>query len=167
MMSQFLNRHRQIVWSALLLLLAGGLFLSAEKGFAGGKWVHGWMQGANGYGQAVDAHRSSGDLMVVYVYTDWCPYCRAFEENVLSSPQVQNFLKNKIRVSINPEKGSREFSIARKYGVRGYPSFYVHAPSSNLLRKINTQVTPSEFIHSYNQIENLLKQKNSSQKSLS
>lgn len=49
----------------------------------------GWFDGADGYAQAFEKHTSSSKPLVVYFYTDWCPYCRRLENEILGVDQVK------------------------------------------------------------------------------
>lgn len=116
-----------------------------------GQWSDGWYQGAEGYNKAVEEYKRTNQSMVVYVSVGWCPYCRRFEKEVLSSPQVRDFLKDKIKVNLNPESGRLENGIARQYGVRGFPSFFFHPPQPGHAVQLYTGVTPEEFIEFFKQ----------------
>ncbi len=119
---------------------------------ATGSWSEGWYQGASGYDQAIEEYKQTHKAMVVYLSVGWCPYCRKFEKDVLSSPQVQDVLKDKIRVSINPESGARENAIAFQYGIRGFPSFFLHPPQPAGAVQLYTGVTPEQFVEFFKQI---------------
>ena len=72
------------------------------KASATGQWSDGWYEGASGYDKGVEEYRQTNKPMLVYMSVGWCPYCRRFEKDVLSSPIVQDVLKDKIKVHINP-----------------------------------------------------------------
>lgn len=113
---------------------------------ATGKWSDGWYEGADGYDQAVQEYKKTNKPMVVYISVGWCPYCRKFERGVLSSPKVMDFMKDMIKVNLNPENGRRENAIASQYGVRGFPSFFLHPPQPGRAVQLYTGVSPEEFI---------------------
>ena len=119
---------------------------------ATGKWSEGWYQGADGYDQAIEEFKRTNKPMVVYLSVGWCPYCRKFEKGVLSSPLVQDMLKDMIRVNINPESGSRENAIAFQYGIRGFPSFFLHPPQPAGAVQLYTGVTPEQFVGFFKQV---------------
>jgi thioredoxin-related protein len=95
-----------------------------------------WLQGAAGMVEAVNLFEKEGRPMVVYFYTDWCPYCRQFERDLLSLPEVEDYFSRLIAVLINPETGPEEAEIARYYGVQGYPAFFVHSIQNRTLSRI-------------------------------
>lgn len=111
------------------------------------QWLDGWYNGAEGYAKAVEEYEKTNKPMVVYASVGWCPYCRKFEKNVLSSPMVQKFLQDKIKVNINPEASRQENALAFRYGIMGFPSFFLHLPRpSRKTAQLYTGVTPEEFI---------------------
>jgi thiol:disulfide interchange protein len=84
-----------------------------------------WRSGAEGYEAARREQQEANAPLVVYFYTDWCPYCDQFNERVLQTSEVQNALAPFAKVRINPEDGPKEEAISEQFGVSGYPSFFV------------------------------------------
>jgi len=111
-----------------------------------------WLRDSPGYERALQLQRELGLPLVVYFYTDWCPYCRALESKYLPTPQVQQYLKNVIKVRINPEHGRSEQQIADEYKVTGYPTFFVMRKPSSLPANVNPfrsgapDLTPAQFV---------------------
>ena len=133
---------------ALIVLLSGRL--EARDPFAK------WLQGASGYAKGLKEHQEEGRPMWLYFNTDWCPYCRRLNEQILSSSEVEQHLDDIIAVLINPERGTRERAIADQYRVTGYPSFFVLSGGSAVPRDISpfrqsggqwVSMTPSEFVN--------------------
>lgn len=87
-----------------------------------------WLEGANGHTEAFERARSAARPMIVYFYTDWCPYCRKFEKNVLTDKKVQKTLENFVLVRINPEDGAHENRLADEYRIDGFPSIFFSNP---------------------------------------
>jgi thiol:disulfide interchange protein len=106
-------------------------------------------------GDAYDKARAEQDrtaaAMVLYVYTDWCPYCRAFEKGLLSTPDVDRYLRdNVVKIRINPETTPAAAALARRLGAQGYPSFYLRVPGRSpekiAVRAAGRLKTPAELI---------------------
>lgn len=116
-----------------------------------GQWFDGWLQNADGYDKALAERKLTNKSMIVYMSVGWCPYCRKFEKEVLSSPKVREFLKDKIKVVLNPEIGQRENELAFQYGIRGFPSLFLHPPQPARALRFPTNVTPEEFIELFRQ----------------
>lgn len=121
------------------------LFQKAEPS----KWSEGWYEGAEGYEKAFDEFEKTGKPMAVYMSVGWCPYCRTLEKEILSSPEVREFLKDKIKVNINPESGRAENVLAYRYNVSGFPSFFVHRPGTKKVARLYTGETPQQFIEQF------------------
>lgn len=83
--------------------------------------------------------------------TAWCPYCRRFEKEVLSSPLVRDAMKDMIKIMINPESGIREDDLASQYRIRGFPSFFLHAPGVSTVMRLSTGVDPETFADFFKQ----------------
>ena len=134
--------------SVRLLLL--GLILFATATSAGAQYPK-WLHGATGYARAVEVQRELNISMVLYFYTDWCPYCRTLDEQYLKDPSVHRALQRTVVVRINPEYGVEERKIADRFGVDGYPSFLIlDNPSARPrelqpFRKGGNHLTPQQF----------------------
>ncbi len=113
------------------------------------KWSDGWYEGSEGYTTAFDEYKKTDKPMAVYISVGWCPYCRKFEKEILSSPAVKEFLKDKLMVNVNPEAGPEENALASHYRVTGFPSFYVHVPRSDTVIRLYTGGSPREFIQQF------------------
>jgi hypothetical protein len=61
-------------------------------------------------------------------------------------------LKDKIKVNIDPESGSRENAIAFQYGIRGFPSFFLHPPQPGRPMQLSTGVSPEQFVGFFKQV---------------
>jgi thiol:disulfide interchange protein len=107
-------------WVIVLLFLCTG---GTADSLSAGEIV--WHDQASGYAAAVEERQASGKPMALYVYVDWCGYCRKFREELLSLPEVEEYLRTLVRVRVNPEKGPEERAIAERHGVSGYPAFFI------------------------------------------
>ncbi|MCM3871059.1 MAG: thioredoxin family protein [Pyrinomonadaceae bacterium] len=109
-----------------------------------------WLNGAAGYARAVELQKQLNVPLVVYFYTDWCPYCRTLDNKYLPSAPVQDYLRGVVKVRINPEHGQAERALSNRFGVNGYPSFFVMRHSATRpvnvhpFRKVGN-LTPTEF----------------------
>ena len=115
-----------------------------------------WHNGADGHASAETEQRDKGVPLLIYFYTDWCPYCKKFDQAMLPSREVAEFMKSVIKVRINPEAGPDELAIANRYGVHGYPSIFVVPVSGSIPKKIYPfkkvgqsfeAVEPSQFVN--------------------
>lgn len=84
-----------------------------------------WYSGKDGYIQALRRKSRVERPMVVYFRTDWCPWSRRFEDEFLSVRGVNNAIADMIRVQVDPDGGPDEARLTDRFGVTGYPAFYV------------------------------------------
>ena len=109
-----------------------------------------WLEGASGYNRALALQRQLKIPLIVYFYTDWCPYCRALDAEYLPHPAVERYLQGVAKVRINPEHGPAEREIADRFNVQGYPRFYVIRTPSSAPRNLQPfrrggSFTPEQF----------------------
>lgn len=108
-----------------------------------------WKEGIAGYITSMRDQKESNKPVALFFYTDWCPNCRKLREDVLSTPEVANFVNdNLLPVKINPEKGPLENQISEEFGIIGYPTVIIipglDKPPVTIRRTSN--ITPSQFI---------------------
>ncbi len=78
--------------------------------------------------------------------TSWCGYCRRMKSNVYTDPGVADYYNSTfINVSLDAEKGEG-IHLARKYGVRGYPTFVFLNPDGSLAMQTSGYHNPGKFL---------------------
>ena len=103
-------------------------FTAGGAGPTGRRVSPGWYTETT-FAQARAEQAGVPAAMVIYVYTDWCPYCREFERVLLDTPAVEGYLReNVVKVRLNPETSPAAQALSDELGVRGYPSFFVAMP---------------------------------------
>ena len=86
-----------------------------------------WHWGGLGYSQAVQLSEQHKTPMLIYVYADWCGYCKEFQSTLLSNRNVKSTLSNFVKVKLNPEKSSEEKALYKKWGGKGYPAILLQS----------------------------------------
>jgi thiol-disulfide isomerase/thioredoxin len=116
-----------------------------------------WYEGNRGYLEAMHEASVDSKPLAVYFYTDRCPYCRELDQELLVTPQVRDKLQYLVKVRINPERGAAEAEIARRYGVRGYPSFFVQPSAQATATKIAPMFRGSDgwYLHTPEEFSSL------------
>lgn len=120
--------------------------------------VTGWYEGAVGYRTAQEERERWGKPMAVYFHTDWCGWCKKMDSQFLESYETSPYLDTLAKVRINPERGPEEAALARQYGVRGYPSFFIVPASGGGGRRVHPfrregSMTPAEFVEECRRME--------------
>ena len=136
-----------INWTRLILIISllSCVFIRTEPANA-----EPWLEGASGYARAVKLQQQLKVPLIVYFYTDWCPYCRDLDTEYLTHPAVEEYLRGVVKVRINPEDGPAEREIGNRYDVHSYPRFYVIRTPSSAPRNLQPfrrsgALTPEQF----------------------
>lgn len=138
-----------------VLIVLGLALLAAPASPSSGLPTQSWYEGADGMERAIAEARQHEKPLIVYFRTDWCGYCRQFENELLATEEVEIFMNKVVRVTINPETGPREADLANMYGVQGFPAIFVHPATLELPLRIQRMVvekgkprlqTPVEFV---------------------
>ena len=100
-----------------------------------------FAQGGTGFQEAGVRAKASGKPLFLYFYTDWCGYCRQFEQELLSKPEVIAALGDYEPVAINPENGAAEAALGERYGVQSFPALMVQLPGSEARTRLRRTVS--------------------------
>lgn len=149
-----MNRRKLSIMAAVLLGLAFIVFGLAN--LSRDVSLNGWESQAAGYAKALQQQKQSGKPIVVLFYTDWCASCKVLKAEILSSPEVEAFIKNEVlAVKINPERGADVASLAKEFGVIGYPMVFVVLNKQSgveiqWIRK-TSRISPQQFVEQIQQ----------------
>ena len=81
---------------------------------------------------------------VVEFYTSWCGYCKKFDRDVLQSRTVGEYLNDRFIVyKLNAEE---EVSIAKRYGVSGYPTILIFNSKGDVVEKVAGYIGETQFL---------------------
>jgi thiol-disulfide isomerase/thioredoxin len=103
------------------------------------------FKNAAGYQEALRLQQSGGQPIALYFYTNWCGYCARLERNILSQPEVQEYLASILYVSINPEEGQAESALFDSFDGRGFPTFLI-VRKDKPSHEIMTSGPPAAFV---------------------
>ena len=103
-----------------------------------------WYEGSTGFARALEDATGTGQPVLVYFYTDWCPYCRELDGELLTDPRVMTYLREVIKVRINPERSARDREVARVYGITGFPSLFLHPRGRGPQRRVERRIHDAE-----------------------
>lgn len=94
-----------------------------------------WYNGTIGYYDAKIAADNNNAPMLIYLYTDWCQYCRRLEDDVLSSKKFKETFSSFVKVKMNPERNSTAEGIMKITNSNAYPTMlFKRTKSERLLR---------------------------------
>lgn len=101
------------------------------------------IQWAKDWPSAQKAAAGSGKLIMVDFYTDWCGWCKRLDRDTFPSKTVVDAAKNFVSLKLNAEKEGRQ--LARKHGVRGYPTILFFDHKGKLVGRIGGYLQPKPF----------------------
>lgn len=114
------------------------------------KWVKDWPS-------AKKAAAASGKLIMVDFYTSWCGWCKRLDRDTFPHKTVIEASQDFIPLKLNAEKEGR--SLARKHGVRGYPTILFFDHTGKVVGRIGGYLKPAPFAATMKRIQ--VKQKTS------
>jgi len=99
-------------------------------------------------GAALGDKSTSGKIVMLDFYTDWCGYCTKMDEEVYTNSDVQKAMQVFEFRKVNPEKSAEGKALAEKYGVDGFPTVvFVSAGGDEVHRVVGYQPA-EEFVKS-------------------
>lgn len=104
-----------------------------------------WLDGPDGFEIAKRIHLNNGTPLLIYVYTDWCGYCRRLNTQILPDAGVQACLNQMTKVKINAETSEQAKRLASELRIAGYPTLLVRQKDDFMLRPFPTIVPPQQF----------------------
>ena len=102
-----------------------------------------FMQGD--YNLAVAQARKENKALMIFIYTDWCGYCKMMDKNVFADSKFSDFSKNLVNVRINAEKGEGVL-LARRFGVLSYPTIVFLDSWGKEMDRFSGYLPPSLFL---------------------
>lgn len=94
--------------------------------------------------------RAAAENKIVFIdfYTTWCGPCKELDATTWQNPAVVALLTEKaVSLKIDAEK---ERELARRYGVRGYPTLLLLKPSGQEIDRLIGYREPARFIEEFN-----------------
>jgi thioredoxin-like negative regulator of GroEL len=82
--------------------------------------------------------------VMVELYAEWCGVCKMLERNTWGNPQVGQLARPFVSVRVDAEKGEG-VALARRFGVRGYPTIVFLSPDGREVHRESGYVPPSAF----------------------
>jgi len=95
-----------------------------------------WYNDHTGYKKALTISISRKAPLFIYGRTDWCPYCKKFDNTFLSNREVKQALSRFVKLKLNPEHSAEDKKLFNSWGGTGYPSLFVQSWQGSQPKKI-------------------------------
>jgi uncharacterized protein YyaL (SSP411 family) len=97
--------------------------------------------------------KTSNKWVLVDVSTSWCGWCKKLDREVYTDPSViQALNKSFVLVKVNGDDPQLGKYVAKHYGVNGYPTIIVLAPSGQMKGKFDGYCPSNEFLQKVSRI---------------
>lgn len=98
---------------------------------------------ADDLGAAMKKAKKEDKPLILYFFTNYCPYCLAMDQDVLADRDIRTFLKNKaVYLRINADKRN---DLTKFYSVLGYPTTSFLEPSGHRIIQIPGYIEKQDF----------------------
>lgn len=124
-------------------------FISCKNSYAEIKWE-------KDLATAIKKAKSKNLPIMIDIYTDWCSWCKELDKNTYANEKVIETAKKIVSVKLNPETSEEGEEIAKKYGVKGYPTILFINTDGFVLENVGGYVEGEKFVpYMKNAIEKL------------
>lgn len=95
--------------------------------------------------EGIQKAKKEDRLVLIYFYSEHCPYCHQVEEFLFGDPEVDKFLKkNFVVVAINY---AQDKQMVKRFEVYGTPTFVILEPKNGrVLKKVFGSVPKDQFM---------------------
>ncbi|HXK62481.1 MAG TPA: thioredoxin family protein, partial [Acidobacteriota bacterium] len=69
------------------------------------------------YASALATAKARNQMVVAYIYTDWCMYCKKMEAETFSSEQVKREAGRFVWLKLNPEQDADGARLRQQYAL--------------------------------------------------
>lgn len=113
-----------------------------------------WFDGAHQLEAATRLARDNKAPLLVYVYADWCGYCKKFEKELLYTSQISADLKHVVKVRMNPDKDGLAKAFEKENALTGYPTVLLKSTADTSFKQVfpftrgSTLMSANEFASS-------------------
>ncbi len=98
------------------------------------------------YTTALAHAKARNQMVVAYLHTDWCMYCKKMEAETFPSDQVKSEAGRYVWLKLNPEKDQDGARLRQKYGVSGYPTILFLDGNGARLDQVEGFMPPGTFL---------------------
>ncbi len=98
------------------------------------------------YATALADAKARNLMVVAYLHTDWCTYCKKMEAETFPSEQVKNEAGSYVWLKLNPEKDQDGARLRQRFAVSGYPTLLFLDSNGARIDQIEGFMPPETFL---------------------
>ena len=126
------------------LLIIVSLFILSLSAFAQDAQVVTKAPYVEGFEKAKEIAADGSKPIIIDFYTDWCSWCKKFDKEQMTTAQAIDYFTNEVVMAkVNAEVDT---VLAKKFGVKGYPTFVLTSSSGDEIDRISGYLEIDEFI---------------------
>ncbi len=115
------------------------------------------IQWLSSFEEAVSLAKAENKPIMLEFYTDWCTWCKEYENVTFVDKDVIRESQNFISVKIDAENNVQSSSLIDKYNIRGYPAvLFLNASGDILQLELQEQIPLALRIDGYTGPENFI-----------
>lgn len=122
-------------------IVSGFLGFSSNKYTIGNYTNNKWYAGHTGYNEAIKESDQNETPALIYMYTDWCKYCKKFESTLLTNHDVNSKLARFVKIKLNPDTSDQDKQLYKKLNGKGFPTIMFQYGSSGKVIRVRAPYT--------------------------
>ena len=96
--------------------------------------------------QAFDRAAEEGLPVLVFLYTDWCTYCRQMDQTTFSDPEVvRQVAADYVWLRLNAETDPAGARLQQQFFVAGFPTVLILDSKGREIDRLQGYVPPHQF----------------------
>ena len=132
--------------NASILLTLLGFTMLAFVGYNLYQSVPGRLGWESDYEEALDEAQSRDQLLLAYLYTDWCSYCKKMDsETFRDSELIDEMSGSYVWLRLNAETQEDGVRLQRRFGITAYPCTIIMDQNGAELDRIEGYVPVGRF----------------------
>ena len=132
--------------NASILLTLLGITMLAFVGYNLYQSVPSRLGWESDYEEALGEAQSRDQLLLAYLYTDWCSYCKKMDsETFRDSELIDEMSGNYVWLRLNAETQEDGVRLQRKFGITAYPCTIIMDQNGAELDRIEGYVPAGRF----------------------
>ena len=119
------------------------LFLAVLPLFRGSRGSIDWYSEPT---LAFDEASKADQEILVFLYTDWCTYCKQMDQTTFKDPSVlSQMADNYVWLRLNAESDPEGIRMQREFFVSGFPTLLILDSSGQEIDRLQGFIPPSRF----------------------